>query len=84
MNEKPAKGVKGFLLYSPFTHKHFFRVYDKTDKSKFKDYDICAEDIEIEIIDQFTVLRTGKDGVGKLDYSARVLGHNDEPKEKYQ
>lgn len=65
--EKSAKGVKGFLLYSHFNKKYFFRVYKK-DKT-FKDYDLCAEDIEIEILDDCIVLINGK-----LDYSNKVLG----------
>lgn len=81
MTEKPALGQQGFLLYSPFTHKHFFRVYDPHDKSKFKDYDLCAEDIQVTITDRFTTLyHDGEDG--RLDYSRRVLGR--EPPEKYE
>ena len=52
MNEpQPAKGQKGFLLYNPFEKRYFFRVYDSENKRKFADYKLCAEDIEIEIID---------------------------------
>jgi len=69
--EKPAKGVKGFLLYSPFTKKHFFRVYDPEDKSVFVDYDITAEDIEIELLSDFNSLYEGKRN--RLDYSSKVL-----------
>ncbi len=72
MNIETAKGKKGFLLYSPITQKHFFRVYDPEDKSKFVDYDLYAEDIEIEILDGFTELCEGEDG-NRLDYSRRVL-----------
>lgn len=69
---KEAKGVRGFLLYSPFSKTHFFRVYSE-DKSNFKDYKICAEDIEIEILDQFIVLNEGTE-IGTMDYSDSVLG----------
>jgi hypothetical protein len=69
---KPAKGTKGFLLYSPITHKHFFRVYDPEDKSKFVDYDLCAEDIEVEILDGHLELYEGERN--KLDYSRKVRG----------
>lgn len=70
--EKSAKGVKGFLLYNPFTKKHFFRVYDHKDKSIFTDYDLIAEDIEIELISDFNSLYEGERN--KLDYSSKVLG----------
>lgn len=71
----PSKGVKGFLLYSPVIRGFFFRVYDVEDKSKFKDYKLCAEDIEVEIIDRFTVLKDGVDGeLGRLDYNDTVFG----------
>jgi hypothetical protein len=36
--EKSAKGVRGFLLYSPVTKDYFFRIYDPADKRKFTDY----------------------------------------------
>ena len=77
--EIPAKGIKGFLLYSPVDHKHHFRVYDQLDKSKFTDFKICAEDIEIELLDEFNALYIDGDGSAgieknRLDYSSRVLG----------
>jgi hypothetical protein len=71
--EKPAKGVKGFLLYSPFTKKYFFRVYDPEDKKIFVDYDITAEDIEIELLSNFNSLYEGERN--RLDYSSKVLGN---------
>ena len=76
--EKSAKGVRGFLLYSPFTHKHFFRVYDPVDKSKFTDYKVTAEDIEVEILLDFNALYedTENPDNNRLDYSSRVLGKN--------
>ena len=70
---KSAKGVKGFLLYSPVTHKYFFRIYDEEDKRKFVDYDLCADDIEIEIIDTHLEL-SEVEGKGRLEYSRKVLG----------
>jgi hypothetical protein len=72
-DEVPAKGKRGFLLYSPFSKKHFFRVYDPEDKHKFTDYDLCAEDIEVEILDDFVCLYLGEDK-NRLDYSSKVLG----------
>lgn len=76
MTETPANGKTGFLLYSPFSGKHFFRIYDPLDKSKFVDYNLCAEDIEIQILDNFTALyEPGDDGsLGKLDYNSKTLG----------
>lgn len=74
MREKPTKGTKGFLLYSPFTDKYFFRVYNE-DKT-YKDYELWAEDIEIEIIDEHTSLKESEKG-NRLDYSSKVLGKTD-------
>jgi hypothetical protein len=70
MSVQPAKGKKGHLLYSPFTKTHFFRIYD--GEGGFTDYDICADDIEIEILDRFLELYEGDRN--KLDYSRRTLG----------
>jgi hypothetical protein len=49
-----TKGTKGFLLYNPFDNVYFFRVYLSDDKKTYKDYDLKCEDLEIEIIDNFT------------------------------
>lgn len=53
MNEKPAKGVRGFLLYNPSTDRHFLRVYGDIDpatgRNSFTDYKLSAEDIQITI-----------------------------------
>jgi hypothetical protein len=79
MKEKSAKGVKGFLLYSPFDKCHFFRVYNKKNLKKFKDYKIIAEDIEIKLLSNFNSLIEFKNGEKVLDYSEKVLGrkHNE-------
>lgn len=70
---KPAKGVRGFVLYCPITHRYYFRVYDLEDKSCFKDYDLMAEDIEVEIIDDH--LEFYEEGDKKrLDYSLTIMG----------
>jgi hypothetical protein len=75
MTETPAKGVRGFLLYNPFSERHFFRIYDPNDKSKFKDYRLAAEDVEIEILSGQVALYDYKDGEkGRLDWDSRVLG----------
>jgi len=73
MSEKPAKGARGFLLYSPVTKGFFFRVYGPDDKGKFVDYDLCFEDLEIEILDRHTSLYEEADR-NRIDYSSRVLG----------
>lgn len=76
---KPAKGAKGFLLYNPFTHRHFFRIYDPEDKRKFTDYRLSAEDIEVEILASGLELYEYKDEEeaekkNRLDWSRKVLG----------
>ena len=71
--EKPAKGVKGFLLYNPFQKSHFFRVHNKKDPTKFKDYKITAEDVEIKLLSNYNAL-IEKDDMYCLDYSKKVLG----------
>lgn len=75
MSEEQAKGKRGFLLYSPFSKKHFFRIYESEDKRTFTDYDLCAEDIEIEILDDWTALYKTEEGKkNRLDYTSKVLG----------
>lgn len=77
MNERPAKGTKGFFLYDPITQKYFFRIYDPSDKRKFVDYKLCFEDLEVEIVDQFTSFYEGEEGErNRLDYSSQVLGRS--------
>lgn len=72
--EKGAKGVRGFLLYNPFTKNHFFRVHNKKDPLKFKDYKITAEDIEIKLLSNFNALIELDGGENILDYSSEILG----------
>lgn len=74
--ETPAKGVKGFLLYSPISKMYFFRVYDETDKSIFTDYSLVAEDIEIELISEYNALYEGDGRDSILDYNSKVLGRS--------
>lgn len=78
---KPAKGVKGCLLWNAYTKEYFFRVYSGPEDSRstggeeFKDYALSAEDISIEIQDESIVLRDGiDDKFGKVDWSDKVLG----------
>lgn len=77
MLEKPAKGVKGHLLYSPVTQRHFFRVYLAGDKRHFTDYELGAEDIQVEIQDGSVVLRESAES-NWVDWSSRVLGRKTE------
>lgn len=67
--ETKAKGIKGYLLYSPVTKNHFFRVYNKKDLTKFKDYKITAEDIEIKLLSNFNALIELDTGEKILDYT---------------
>jgi hypothetical protein len=76
--EKCAKGVKGFLLYSPFHKSHFFRVYDDKDKRQFKDYKITAEDIEIKLLSKFNALIEFDNGDNLLDYTTEVVKRTNE------
>lgn len=73
--EKKSKGIKGFLLYNPITKKHFFRVYNKKDPTKFKDYKLTAEDIEIKLLSNFNALIELNTGEKILDYTSKVLGN---------
>jgi len=72
--EKSAKGVRGFLLYNPFTKSHFFRIHNQKNPAKFKDYKITAEDIEIKLLSNFNSLIEFENGDKILDYSSEVLG----------
>ena len=58
MREKPAKGVRGFLLWSPVANRYFFRVY--RENHEFIDYDLDIEELEVEILDDCAVLRNGR------------------------
>lgn len=72
--EREAKGIKGFLLYNPITKNHFFRIHNKKNPAKFKDYKLTAEDIEIRLLSNFNSLVDYDDGSKALDYSSEVLG----------
>lgn len=75
--EISAKGIKGFLLYSPIENRHFFRVYDPKNKHIFKDYKITAEEIEIELLSDFNALIEDEDNK-QLDFSSKALGRTHE------
>jgi hypothetical protein len=68
--EKPGKGKKGFLLYSPVRQEYFFRIYDGKN---FTDYNLLAEEIEIKIVDDWISLYESEEN-NKLDFSTKALG----------
>ena len=74
-NEKTAKGIRGFILYSPVNQRFFFRVYNP-DKT-FTDYDINCEEIEVELISDWNSLYEYPDR-NSLDWSSKALGRNNE------
>lgn len=74
MNEKNAKGVKGFILYSPFgrdEERYFFRIYK--EDGTFEDYDLKCEELEVNIDSDFYSLYES-DGKKFLDFSSEALG----------
>lgn len=77
MKVKSAKNKNGFLLYSPHTERHFFRIYD--GEGEFTDYKLSAEDIEIKILDEHIELYEDADNPdeNKIDFSRSVLGKVD-------
>jgi hypothetical protein len=72
MTEKSADGVTGFLLYSPFDQRLFFRVYH--GPKQYTDYKIAADDIEVTLVDPHLSLYEDGSDNNKLDYSSAVLG----------
>jgi hypothetical protein len=74
ISEVSAKGVRGYLLYSPIGDRYFFRVHNKDNPSEFTDYKITAEDIEIQLLSGFNALIEYENGNRSLDYSTKVLG----------
>lgn len=75
INEKSARGIKGYILYSPFrkeTGNYFFRIYHSQEQ--FTDYDIRAEEIEVELSGEWISLYESENGVNYLDWSSKTLG----------
>ena len=66
MNEVPAKGTRGFILWSPVANRYFFRVY--RENHEFTDYDLDIEELEVEILDDSAAFCNGR-----LTWSDRVL-----------
>ncbi len=73
MTEKPAQGVKGFILWSPLTEDYFFRIYDPVNKRNFTDYELHSQEIEVEILGNYLSLYEGEDH-NSLDFTSKVLG----------
>jgi hypothetical protein len=75
IKEKPTKGVRGFILYSPFDKKggrYFFRIYHSEEQ--FMDYDIRAEEIEVELDGEWLSLYESENGQNYLDWSSKAIG----------
>lgn len=68
--EKSAQNKQGFLLYSPSKGTHFFRIYEDEN---FIDYDLFAEEIEIQILGDWISLYTSDEN-NKVDFSTKALG----------
>jgi hypothetical protein len=77
MSERSAQGIRGFLLYDVIRQQYFFRVYGKRDSESvgkyYKDYEISAEDIEIEIQSDDISIYESEDS-NRLDWSSKVIG----------
>ena len=71
--QKPAKGMKGIILYT-VNNQYVFRVY-KEDNS-FTDYGIHHCDLDVTIDSDDAVLYEYEDGRNILDHSYGVLGIN--------
>lgn len=75
IKEKSTKGVRGFILYSPFGKKdgkYFFRIYHS--EGQFMDYDIRAEEIGVELDGEWLSLYESENGQNYLDWSSKALG----------
>lgn len=70
--QKPAKGLKGFLLFDPDEKKYYFRVYAKESNTlpKYLDYKLDVYDMEIEIIDDYVFIDPNENSI---TYRARKL-----------
>jgi len=66
---KPAKGTKGFLIYT-MNDEYVFRVY-KEDHT-FTDYDILHCDLELTIMDDDATFYKFEDGRNILDHSYSI------------
>lgn len=74
MMEKPAHGVRGFLMFD-IDGMPYFRVYTSPGGGAFIDYDIAHSDLEVEIIAEDASFYETENGQGPyLDYCSQVLG----------
>lgn len=73
-NERSANKVRGYLLYSPVENGFIFRVYTDTNRREFKDYKIRHQDLEIEIVDNYSSFydEKTKDCDGYIDYPSKI------------
>ena len=80
VKELPAENVSGHLLYDASANRHFFRVYRKKKDGSFKfnkkgwplyyDYELCAEDIKVVLVDKAVSLFKKKKR-GKLAWASK-------------
>ena len=66
---KPAKGQKGYLLYT-MNNEYVFRVY--REDNSFTDYDILHCDLELTINDNDAIFYDFDDGRSILDHSYEI------------
>jgi hypothetical protein len=71
--QRPAKGQKGYLLYT-MNKEYVFRVY-KEDNT-FIDYDILHCDLELTINDNDATFYEFDNGRSILDHSYEIAGEN--------
>lgn len=73
-NERSANKVRGYLL-ATLDGELVFRVYTSADRKEFKDYKIRHQDLEVEIVDNYSSFFDEKtdDYDGFLDYPSRLL-----------
>ncbi|RDJ35184.1 MAG: hypothetical protein DWQ19_10190 [Crenarchaeota archaeon] len=69
INVKPPMGQQGYLIYAPDIDKYVFRVYTNESEKGFIDYDLSAEAIKVEIIDNRVTLRNNQ-----ITWSDKALG----------
>ncbi len=82
MTEKPADGVRGFLFYNSHLQRHVFRIYGEVDPAtghkSYKDYDLCAEGIEMTINSKTVSFYDDNEGhCYRLDYAQSLQGNRD-------
>jgi len=73
--EKPAKGVRGFILRDFHGDKYFFRIYHHNESGKITghtDYDLRTEELEVVIEDDAHSFYESV-MANKLDWSQKTL-----------